>query len=115
MTQEWTMDELQDTLVRLYQRAASDPAFRKQCVTDPDAAIEQIAGKPPQEKGKVRFTDDASSASRSADAVVLALPGKDKGPTAAQVREDLFFDWPWTSFSKTCRHHPCSSPTQTKP
>lgn len=109
MATEWTMNEVQNTLIQLYQRASTDPSFRKRCLTDPDGALEEIAGKPPQEKGKVRFTEDASKANQSSTQAVLGLPPQGQALTREQLQDRVGEDliWPWTSFMKTCRHHPC--------
>jgi len=121
MAREWTMEKVQDTLVEVVQRAATDEDFRKKALNDPDAAIQEVAGMPPKETGKVAFTEDASRAVREGDRVVLPLTkagksvSEDEAVSALSGRRESEtsdsswwpWSWPWTSFTATCKEHPC--------
>ena len=121
MAGEWTMEKVQDTLVEVVQRAARDEAFRKKALKDPDGAIHEVAGMPPKERGKVAFTEDESSAVRDGDRVVLPLTpagksvSQDEAVSALSGRRESEssssswwpWSWPWTSFTATCKEHPC--------
>ncbi len=58
---EWNEQEAQKTLNAVAKRAATDPAFRKLALSDPNAAIAQINPTPIPPGFKVRFVDNAGA------------------------------------------------------
>ena len=71
MGQEWTREKWEETLKALYQRAATDEAFRKLCLEDAAAAIKEISGLDLPEGAKVRFVEKLEEQ-------VLVLPTGDE-------------------------------------
>ena len=67
MSQAWTEELWQDTLKQLYHRAATDGKFRRRCLEDAHAAIEEISGLAVPEGAQVRFVEQI-------DEQVLVLP-----------------------------------------
>jgi hypothetical protein len=51
----WTKEKYDETLRQLFQRSATDPAFRKRCLSDAAGAIKEISGLEPN--NKVRFVE----------------------------------------------------------
>jgi hypothetical protein len=66
MNQAWTKEKYETTLKQLYQRAATDPAFRKRCLENAAAAIKEISG--------LELTDSRVRFVEKLEEQVLVLP-----------------------------------------
>lgn len=68
MATEWTHEEGTRVMDEAMKRAASDPAFRQTILSNPNKAIEQIAGKPVPADFKIRAIE------KNGANVTLVLP-----------------------------------------
>ena len=57
----WEVNEINETIQKAIKLSTTDAAFRKLAVTDPNAAIERIAGKPVPPGTRIRFVENAGA------------------------------------------------------
>lgn len=55
---EWTQQEVQKVLNEVSRRSSVDPAFRKQCLDEPRAAVEQVTRLPIPAAFRIRFVEN---------------------------------------------------------
>jgi hypothetical protein len=65
---QWTLNEAQEIMEKASKRAATDPKFRSKLLSDPNAAVQEFAGKPIPPNIKVRALE------RQGYDVTLLLP-----------------------------------------
>jgi hypothetical protein len=53
----WTPEEIEEAVKKVMSQGSTDAAFRKVALTDPNKAVEQVAGKPVPPGIKVRFVE----------------------------------------------------------
>ena len=63
MSDVWTPEKFGETLTVIFRRSAEDREFRTRCLERPDAVIEEVAQAPipPEDRGKVQFTETAQA------------------------------------------------------
>ena len=55
----WQVQEINDTIQKAIKLSTTDKEFRQLALTDPNAAIERVAGKPVPPGTRIRFLDSA--------------------------------------------------------
>ncbi|MFC5469193.1 hypothetical protein ACFPPD_10725 [Cohnella suwonensis] len=58
---QWTKDSMNEVLKEIYQKAATDKAFRQLCLSQPDSAVKQVTNQALPEGYSVRFVDNAGA------------------------------------------------------
>ena len=58
---EWTGEESREAIRKVISKAGSDPDFRRKALSDPNAAVEEVAGKALPEGYKLQFVDNAGA------------------------------------------------------
>jgi len=58
---EWTNEEVQDMLSKVFRRAAVDPAFRALALRDAAAAIREVTSKPLPASIVYKFVDNSGT------------------------------------------------------
>ena len=92
-----TPTQWQETLQKIYRRAASDAAFRQRCLKDPQGVVREIGGAEPPVGTTFRFTEKSDEnvfvlpplgasgpelGETELAAVAGGVPGGGKGDTA---------------------------------
>jgi hypothetical protein len=60
MSQDWTEDEIRQTVNALIRKASQDAALRTLALKDPNAAIKQVTGKDIPEGLKINLLDEGA-------------------------------------------------------
>jgi len=58
---QWTRESSDAVLKQIYQKAATDQAYRELCLSQPEEAIKQVTDQALPEGFKVRFVDNAGA------------------------------------------------------
>ncbi len=58
MNQQWTTETIQDTLKKVIERGSTDPEFRQLALSNPNHAVEEVAGIPVPPGVKIRFVEN---------------------------------------------------------
>jgi hypothetical protein len=57
----WEVSEINEAIQKAIKLSATDSSFRKLALTDPNAAIERVAGKPVPAGTRIRFVENAGA------------------------------------------------------
>ena len=57
MMSQWTQESMNEVLKQIYEKAATDKAFRELCLSRPEAAVKQVTNLELPEGFTVRFVD----------------------------------------------------------
>jgi hypothetical protein len=59
---QWTAEDTKKVAATIMRRAATEPAFREKALKNPNAAIQEVAGKPLPTGVNVRFVENQPGA-----------------------------------------------------
>jgi hypothetical protein len=59
---KWTQDDTKKVAATILRRSATEPAFREKALKNPNAAIQEVAGKPLPAGVTVRFVENQPGA-----------------------------------------------------